>query len=405
MRYIHRQIEPLLRKWVRQFPALAVTGPRQCGKSTLLKEVFSPTYRYMTFDDPVVREQATSDPRLFLEKAGDNVILDEIQYVPQLLSYVKMAIDADRGRRGRFLFTGSQQFAMMKDLGDSLVGRIALLELLPFHLEEKQSVPQLKKSLSKPTEAFVHGCLSGSFPEMTLPPAPDRRAWYGAYLNTYLEGDIRTLYNVGELREFQRFTQLLATRVSQMLNLSALSRELGVSVNTLKRWTSILEASRMIYLLPPYYQNFGKRMTKSPKVYFLDCALVCYLTGVETREHLLNGPLAGALFENFCLQETLKTFFFRGARPRVYYVRSYSGLEVDLLIEGKDLQLFPCEVKLTKTPRPQMGEPIRRFRELFPKLPIGEGRILCLAEEDFFLDRTSRVQTFGSYWEWLRQET
>lgn len=404
MSYIHRQIESLCSRLARQFPALAVTGPRQCGKSTLLKELFAADYRYVTFDDPVVREQAISDPKLFLDTIGERAIIDEIQYVPQLLSYVKIAIDADRRRTGRFIFTGSQQFTMMKNLGDSLAGRIALLELLPFHVEEKQAIPRLQKTLSSPLGCFTHACLSGSYPEVSLQPNLERRAWHGAYIRTYLERDIRTIYNIGELREFQRFMQLLAARTAQLLNLTTLSRELGVSVNTVKKWVSILEASRMIYLLPPYYQNFGKRITKSPKVYFVDCGLVCYLTGIETKAHLLNGPMAGALFENFCVQETLKTFLFHGAPPRLYYVRSYNDLEVDLLIEGKNLQLFPCEIKLTQTPRPQMAKSIQRFRKLLPKLRIREGRILCLAEEDAVLTREVRVQTLQRYWVWLRQQ-
>ncbi len=403
MAYVHRQIERLLTRLARQFPAIAVTGPRQCGKSTLLKELFR-DYRYVSFDDPISREQALSDPKLFLETAGDKAIIDEIQYVPQLLSYVKMAIDADRQRTGRFIFTGSQQFAMIKNLGDSLAGRIALLELLPFHAEEKQSIPRLRKTLSSSVGAFAHACLFSSYPDLSIRAALDRKSWYGSYISTYLERDIRTLYDIGNLREFQRFMQLLAARTSQLLNLTEISRELGTSVNTLKKWVSILEASRMIYLLPPYYQNLGKRIIKSPKVYFLDCGLVCYLTGIGTKELLLNGPMAGPLFENFCVQETLKTLFFQGSRPRLYYVRSYNGLEVDLLIEGRNMKLFPCEIKLTKTPRPQMGEPIRRLAKLFPKLPIKEGRILCLAEEDTVLAKNFRVQPLKTYWAWLRRQ-
>ena len=405
MTYIRRQIEPLLTRLVRQFPAIALTGPRQCGKSTLLKKLFSPTYRYVTFDDPLTREQATSDPKLFLETVGERVILDEIQYVPHLLSYVKMAIDAHRQRPGRFLFTGSQQFAMIKDLGDSLAGRIALLELLPFHVEEQQTIPRLRKTLASPLGGFLHACLTGSYPEVNLRPTMDRRAWYSAYVRTYLERDIRTIYNIGDLREFQVFMQLLAARTAQLLNLTSLSRELGVSVNTIKKWVSILEASRMIYLLPPYYLHFGKRLTKSPKAYFLDCGLMCYLTGIETNAHVLQGPMAGALFETYCVQETLKTFFFHGARPQLYYVRSYNDLEIDLLIEGTHRQLFPCEIKLTKTPRLQMAQPIRRFRELFPKLRVMDGRILCLADEDLVLGKDIRVQTLAHFWPWLRQTT
>src|SRR3989338_7257561 len=318
MNYIHRQVEPLLKKLVAQFPSVAVTGPRQCGKSTLLQELFGSTHRYLSFEDPLLREQATADPKLFLETAGERVILDDIQYVPQLLSYVKTLIDQHRSKTGRFIFTGSQQFSMIKNLGDSLAGRIALLELLPFHAEEQASIPALRAKLASPRAAFLHTCLNSAFPELNLRPDMDRRAWYGAYVQTYLERDIRTLYNIGELREFQRFMQLLASRTAQILNLSVFSRDLGVSVNTVKKWLSILEASRMIYLLSPYYQNFGKRVTKAPKVYFLDCGVVCYLTGIETPEHVMCSPMAGALFETFCLQETVKAFANQGMPADIY---------------------------------------------------------------------------------------
>ena len=192
MSYIHRDLEPHLTKLVRQFPAIAVTGPRQCGKSTLLKALFSATHHYVTFDDPMLREQALADPKLFLDTMGDRAIFDEIQYVPELLSYVKIAIDTKR-QPGRFIFTGSQQFTMIKNLGDSLAGRIALLELLPFHVNEKQRISRLKRTLVSPLGAFVHACLIGSYPEMCLRGGLDRQAWYGAYVRTYLERDIRTI--------------------------------------------------------------------------------------------------------------------------------------------------------------------------------------------------------------------
>ncbi|MBI3319700.1 MAG: ATP-binding protein [Candidatus Omnitrophica bacterium] len=402
MTYVPRQIEPLLKRLVGQFPSVAVTGPRQCGKSTLLRELFGSTHRYLSFDDPLLREQATADPKLFLENAGERVILDEIQYVPQLLSYVKILIDQERRKTGRFIVTGSQQFSMIKDLGDSLAGRIALLDLLPFHTEEQALIPALSRKLASLREAFLHACLNSAFPELNLNPEMDHRAWYGSYLQTYLERDIRTLYNIGDLREFQRFMQLLAARTAQILNLTAFSRDLGVSVNTVKKWLSLLEASRMVYLLSPYYQHFGKRVTKSPKAYFLDCGLACYLTGVETEAHVLNGPMAGALFETYCLQETLKTLLFQGKRPRLYYLRIQNGLEIDLLIEGRNLELFPCEIKLTKTPKLDMAHAIERFKSLFLKLKVGQGRILCLAEEDYTLTKNVKVQALPQYWAWLR---
>lgn len=399
--YIPRQIEQVLSRLVLQFPALAVSGPRQSGKSTLLKKLFSTTHQYISFDDPVIREQAKSDPNLFLDNLEEKVILDEIQYVPEILSYIKIRIDNERHKKGRYLFTGSQKFALIKDLGDSLAGRIALLDLLPFDIHEKRAVPYLQTLLSETEECFSHACLCGSFPEPVV-ARMDTGVWYGAYLQTYLERDVRTMNNIGSLREFQQFMQLLAARCSQSLNLSHLSHDLGVGVNTVKRWVSILEASHIIYLLPPYYNNLGKRITKAPKVYFLDSGLVCYLVGIKSKDHLLHGPMAGALFENFCLQETVKVFSNRGIRPRLYYLRTHNRLEVDLLIEGEGPVLYPVEIKLSKTPKPNMASPLNRFKNLFQGLSIGKGRILSLSERNIPLSNDILVSDFNSYIEWIR---
>lgn len=398
--YIPRSLEEQLRSAVRQFPAVALTGPRQSGKSTLLRERF-PDYRYVSFDDLLLREQATSDPNMLLDSLGEKGILDEIQYVPQLLSYVKMRIDAERDRRGRYILTGSQQFALTKGLGDSLAGRVGILNLLPFDIRERRRVPDLAEALETTEEAFVHACLRGAFPELCTHSEPDSRLWYASYLQTYLERDIRTLYDIGSLREFQQFLQLLAARCSQPLHMSALASEVGVAVTTIKRWVSVLEAGGIVYLLPPYYRNFGKRITKAPKVYFLDIGLVCYLTGVSTREILINGPLAGALFESFCVQETVKLLTHAGTPPRLYYLRTHNGLEVDLLIEGPGLCLHPVEIKLSKTPKASMASGIIRFRALFPQLDVRAGHILSLCDTPTPLTADVGVLPFDAYIELL----
>ncbi len=236
-KYIHRQIEHVLTKLVKQFPAVVVTGPRQSGKSTLLKEMFSSTHTYLSFDDPIIRESAISDPKFFLEGAAEKVIIDEIQYVPQLLSYLKILIDKDRYKRGRFILTGSQQFTMIKNLGDTLAGRVGIIELLPFCVEEKKDARGIKKWFNSQEGYFVHSCLQGSFPEIVVYKDIDVDFWYSSYLQTYLERDVRTIYNIGNLRDFQRFIQLLATRCTQVLTLNSFSSELGIAVNTIKRWS------------------------------------------------------------------------------------------------------------------------------------------------------------------------
>lgn len=397
---MHREIERHLKSLVKQFPAVALTGPRQSGKSTLLKKIFGKTYQFISFDEPLMRQRAVSDPELFLDNIEEPAIFDEIQYAPELLSYLKLLIDKKRNKRGRFILTGSQQFNLIKNLSDTLAGRIGLLTLLPFSKKEKERIPSLKKKPGNTREYFTDACLRSSYPEISVHSEIDFEAWYGSYLQTYLERDIRTTYNIGSLREFQKFMQLLAARCSQVLNLNSLSGELGIAVNTIKRWISVLEASQLIYLLTPYYRNLGKRITKSPKVYFLDCALVCYLTGIRDTRHLLNGPMAGALFENYILQETIKSFLNNGKMPNIFYLRTHNDVEIDLIVE-KNMQIFPCEIKLSKSPNINMGKPIEKFKKIFSKLNIMPGRIICLSDEDISLTRDVKIQSFNSYLKWL----
>ncbi len=378
MIYISRQIEAALFKCLESFPSVVVTGPRQSGKSTLLTHTL-PGYRYITLDDPVTRERALSDPRLFLSTLDLPVILDEIQWSPHLMSYIKIEIDGQRDRKGIFVFTGSQQFPLMKGLSDSLAGRIAVLELLPLSHSEKRTCLPLPETLS----AFTDAALRGSYPELTVTPGIDPKRWFGAYMQTYLERDVRTLAQVGDIRDFQRFMRLLAGRCSQLLNMTHFANELGVSVPTIKNWISILEASGIIFLLPPYHSNLGKRVVKSPKVYFLDIGLVCYLTGIRDQDHLLNGPMAGPLFENFCIQETVKHFHNRGLRPDIYFLRTNNGLEVDILIEESFNRLMAVEVKLTRTPTISMGSNLLRFRQVFNRFDIHRSLIVSLTDESF----------------------
>ena len=373
--YIQRIIETLIPSILATFPSMAVTGPRQSGKSTLLRHAL-PTYRYVTLDDPAMLDQAVSDPIFFLDSIGEPCIIDEIQLAPKILSYVKMRIDANRNLNGRFVFTGSQQFGMIKNLGDSLAGRIALLDLHPFSAAEMQQAAPCQGGL----ELFSTSCLKGAYPQLAVNQAIDRRLWYASYIQTYLERDIRALYDIGSLREFHRFLQLLSVRCSQMLNMSSFATDIGVSVTTIKRWLSVLEAGRIIFLLPPYFNNLGKRITKMPKVYFLDTGLACYLAGIRDREQLLEGGMAGALFENYCIQETVKIFANMGEQPRLSYLRTNNGLEVDLIIEGPNMRPLPVEIKLSRTPTASLASGITRYKSLFAETNPENGLLLCLAD-------------------------
>ncbi|MFH1799194.1 MAG: ATP-binding protein [Candidatus Omnitrophota bacterium] len=399
--YVHRQVEKTLQTLIKQFSAIALTGPRQSGKSTLLKNQFSGKYNYVTLDDLTIREQALSDPRLFLDNIGDYVIIDEIQYAPQILSRIKIMIDENRQKKGYFIFTGSQQFNMMKNPGDSLAGRVALLDLLPFSIEEKRLIPGRQKHLDTTVKCFIDNCLSGSFPEISVDKTIDTSVWYNSYLSTYLERDVRSTYNIENLRDFQLFMRLLAGRCSQELNLSTLSKDLGVGITTIKRWVSILEVSRIIYLLPPYYQNLGKRITKSPKVYFLDLGLVCHLVGIKSKDFLLKGPMAGALCENFYILETIKLFFNNGKKPKLYYLRLRNTLEIDLIIEHDNMELSLLEIKLSKTPKASMAASIIKFMELFPKLNIKGRKILSLADSSMEISKGVHFQGLDDYFTYL----
>ena len=397
VKYIKRELEKELFCALSQFPAVAVTGPRQSGKSTLLR-VALPEYTYITLDDPVVRGQAVNDPNLFLDSIREPVIIDEFQYAPELLHYIKMRIDSDRGVKGRFVLTGSQQFIATKGLSESLAGRIGLLELVPFSLLEYQCANGSKDSC----EVFAELTLRGSFPELVVDKSLDASRWYASYLQTYIERDIRTLYDIGNLRDFEQTLKLLAARCSQQLNLSTLSRDVGVSVNTIKRWISILEACRIIYLLPAYYRNLGQRVVKSPKVYFVDSGLVCYLTGLRDKQHLMAGPMAGALFENFCIQEALKASLVKGVVPRLSYLRTKSGFEIDLVVEAENGALYPFEFKISKTPKPVMANSLERFIEKMEPDKAVTGALVSLSESDLLLKkRVSSVSIF-KFADWLR---
>jgi hypothetical protein len=291
------------------------------------------------------------------------------------------------------VLTGSQQFALTRNLGETLAGRIGILELPPFTLEEASRAGWATEGRA----AFLRACLKGSFPELLTHRRINVDRWYQGYLQTYLERDIRGIHNIGSLREFERFLQLLAARSAQMLNYTTMASDLGVAVNTVRGWISVLESCRMIYLLPPYHANFGKRISKTPKIYFLDCGLVCWLTRLRDPAHLLHGPMAGALFENFCVQEAVKTFLSNGLMPRFFYLRTKAGMEIDFIVEGADGRPAPFEIKLAGTPRAQMGEAIARFRRDYASMSPRAGGLVSLSERSGMLTRDVRLLSIREF--------
>ena len=298
--YIPRSLEPIIQKATYEFPAVVLVGPRQSGKTTLLKHLFGEHYKVISLEPPDVRLAALNDPRGFLSLYSPPVVFDEIQYAPVLLPFIKEQIDADRGRPGQYILTGSQNLFLMQQVTESLAGRAAILKLLPLSRWEIAGLPERELPWEKTTSSSVPAqtaselweqALRGFYPEIALSPERDVRLWQTSYVQTYLERDVRNFRNIGNLTLFQIFLRALAARSAQILNLSELARDVGVSVNTAKAWISILEASLQILILRPYYANIGKRLIKSPKIYFVDTGLLCYLVGLRDIEHAAAGPM------------------------------------------------------------------------------------------------------------------
>lgn len=367
MRYYPRDLEPVLRHAVSAFRVVALTGARQTGKSTLLLRLFARTHRYVALDNPRALQLAQQDPEAFFEEYQPPVIVDEIQYAPALLPFIKHQVDRVP-TPGRFVLTGSQQFTMMRSLQETLAGRVGLFHLLPMALTEGRVS----------TRTYQYRGLAGSYPELVVSNRHRPDQWHAAYLATYLERDVQPHYRLEKIAHFRDLVFLLAARSAQLLNYAALASDLGVSLEAIKSWVRILEASQILYLLRPYYVNLGSRLIKSPKVYFTDTGFLNYLLGNRERRALTEGPRAGPVFENFVVQEVLKAYANRGRQAPLFYYRTNNGLEVDLLVEERAGTLRPCEVKLTRTPRAHHLQAVERLRRLNRgrKVTIGRGALV-----------------------------
>jgi len=340
MRYVSRKLTAVLLEAARHFAAAVVTGPRRAGKTTLLRHSF-PNAQYVLLEDPDIQARVRNDPRTFLEELRPPVVFDEIQNTPELLDYVRTVIDLGPGRMGQWLFTGSQEAPLMQGVTESMTGRAAVLQLLPFSLAETNKVD----------------LLHGSFPEVLARPKA-RGLWFASYLQTYLERDVRAITNIRDLVTFRRFLTLLASRHGQVLNKTDLAAPLGVSVPTIGEWLYILEVTGQIIIVPPYFENFGKRLIKSPKIYWGDSGLACHLLGITSEAELERSPFLGALFEGFVAAEILKSQANRGLQKELYYFRDQQGLEVDFLVPRPNAGLWLIESKASKTVRPAMAAPL-----------------------------------------------
>lgn len=390
----------------KQFPVLLLTGPRQVGKTTLLQRLCPKGRRYVTLDDPALRVLAKEDPALFLQRFEPPVLVDEIQYAPQLLPQIKMIADATR-KPGMFWLTGSQQFHMMKGISETLAGRVGILNLLGFSIRERFRLPlhippflPTSDRIAQRTATgrrlslrqLYQAIWTGGFPALVAGPARNRDLFFSSYVQTYLQRDVRDLTQVGNEASFLRFIKACAARTGQLLNYSDLARDADVSVNTAKQWLSILQASCQVMLLSPFHSNLTRRLVKRPKLYFLDTGLCAYLTEWTTPETLEAGAMAGAILETFVFAELLKGWWHRGVEPRLYYYRDKDGGEIDFLF-AQDRRLYPVEVKKSASPGPdalKMPSSLERKGQR-----LGEGAVICLGREPLPLTKQVQVVPVG----------
>ena len=349
-----RTLEPVIRLAAQRYPVVTLTGPRQSGKTTLSRMAF-PDYAYVSLELPDQREFATTDPRGFLSQFDGPVILDEAQRTPELFSYIQTKSDATR-ENGQFVLTGSQSFLLMNSISQSLAGRAAIHHLLPFSQAEllgRETIPEGQIGTSIPRahrsekNSLMETLFTGSYPRIHDTKVPPQD-WLANYYRTYVERDVRELLNVGDLETFGRFIGLCAGRTGQLLNLSSLSNDCGISQPTARRWMSVLEASFLVFLLRPHHRNFNKRLVKSPKLYFIDSGLLTYLLHIRSSEELYNHSARGAIFESFVISELLKRALHHGQEPNLYFWRDSTGHEIDVLLDRGTTQI-PIEIKSGET--------------------------------------------------------
>lgn len=399
MKYIKRLAENVIKKQEKMFKTILVTGARQVGKTTMLKNM-KPNINYVTLDDMILNQSAVEEPDLFLKANKPPIIIDEIQYAPNLLRYIKMAVDSSEDK-AMFYLTGSQQFDLMKDVSESLAGRVGILNLLGLSLREIKEIDfnepfmpteeYLAKRKEYKTEVsydeiwnIIH---KGTMPALYQEES-DAEMFYAMYVSTYIERDVRSLTQVGDTLSFLKFMTALASRIGQLLNLNSIANEVGITIPTAQRWLSILVASNIVYILEPYYNNIMKRAVKTPKVYFLDTGLAAYLTKWKTSEVLEAGTMAGNFFENYVIVEIIKSYYNSGElRPPIYFYRDKEKREIDLIIEQNE-QLYPIEIKKTAKPSKDM---IENFKVLEGVKKVGEGAIICMYDNIINLDEKNKV--------------
>lgn len=377
---IPRTLSTVLVDTAKNYPILAILGPRQSGKTTLAKSLF-PKHKYLSLENPDIRRLAETDPRSLLEDFGGALILDEVQRCPDLFSYLQEKVDEDP-TPGRYILTGSQQFLLMQNISQTLAGRSAYFRLFPFSNSEliwkksKESfldILSFSKFAKRNPPDLLEMILKGFYPPIHDKKLEPRR-WIENYIESYVERDVRSIVNVSDLRQFENFLRLTASYAGQLVNYASISNAIGVSEPTVKRWLSVLETSGIIFLLPPWFENLSKRIVKSPKLYFVDTGILSYLLSIRDKENLVLNSHWGAVFENFVVAEFYKRFYHVGEKPQMYFYRDKTGLEVDLLVQtGSDV--IPIETKASLTWNENFSFHIQKWIS-FQKKPISKGYVI-----------------------------
>ena len=395
--YIKRDLEKIVLEMSKAFPVVLVSGPRQAGKTTMLEKLSDNHRKYISLDNPMVRDIAVNDPALFIQRYTPPIIIDEIQYAPQLLPYIKMYVDEHKNK-GDFWLTGSQMFHLMKNVSESLAGRIGVIHMLGLSSSEITGVPgsayktdfkvlhdKLITAKKQDLHEIYHRIYKGSMPGL-YETEQDIERYYDSYVTTYLQRDVKDLTQVGDELAFMRFMTCCASRTSQMVNYADMSKDVGISPPTAKQWLSVLVSSGIITLIEPYYNNILKRMIKSPNMYFLDTGLCAYLTRWTSAETLEVSAMSGAFFETYVVSEIIKSYYNAGKRPPLFYYRDTDNKEIDLVIE-QDNTLYPIEIKKSGNPK---RDAIKHFSVLKKTgKSIGTGNVICMCSDVIPIDENN----------------
>lgn len=401
--YIERALEKTVMEVTRNFPVLLITGPRQVGKTTMLKKLAAKDRSYITLDDPMERELAINDPGLFMQRHKPPVIIDEIQYAPNILPYIKMYVDENKVK-GDYWLTGSQMFHMMKTVSESLAGRVGIINMLglsnneisgnkstPFVTDENVLSEKFKTTKPQDLTDVFNRIFRGSMPAL-YENEQNEEQYFASYINTYLQRDIKDLTQVGDEMSFLKFLTACAARTSQMVNYAELANDVGISAPTAKQWLSILVSSGVIIMIEPYFNNALKRIIKAPNMYFLDTGICAYLTRWTNSQSLEIGAMSGAFFETYVISEIVKSYYNAGKRPSICYYRDSDQKEIDLILE-QDGILFPIEIKKSGNPG---KDAIKNFSILEKtQKPVGTGSVICLSQKIYPIDEKNYLVPVG----------